>query len=65
MKYVRSILVNEDTVFVIVIEGIASDVVAFVTDQNFFAATGGEPLCKDASGETCTHNDIIEHELAP
>jgi hypothetical protein len=65
MKYVRPILVNEDAVFVIVIESIASDVVAFVTDQNFFITTGGEPLCKDASGETCTDNEVIEHKLAP
>ena len=24
-----------------------------------------EPLCKDASGETCTDNEVIEHKLAP
>jgi predicted transcriptional regulator len=48
-----------------VIESIASDVVAFVTDQNFFIATCGESLCKDASGETCTHDEVIEHKLTP
>jgi hypothetical protein len=48
-----------------VIESVARDVVALVTDQDFFIATGGEPLCKDASGETCTHNEVVEHKLAP
>jgi hypothetical protein len=65
MKYVRSIFVNEDSVFVVVIESVACDMVAFVTNQNFFIAAGGEPLCEDASGETCTHNEVIEHKLAP
>jgi hypothetical protein len=65
MEDVRPVLMNEHTSVVIVVEGVAPDVIAFVDDQNFFAGIVRQPLRHDAAGEAGSNDEIVKHPCHP
>ena len=57
---VRTVLVDEQPVLVLVVVGVAADVVAQVTDQHLLVGLAGQPLCDHAACESRSHHEVIE-----
>jgi hypothetical protein len=53
--------VDEDTVLVVAVVGVAPDVGALVHDEHAFVQPAGETLGQDASGEAGAYDEIIKH----
>ena len=61
MKNVRAVFMDENTVFVVMIVGVASDMVTTVADQNAFIELAGQPLRDDTSSVARSNDEVIEH----
>src|SRR5947209_10691653 len=61
MEDVRAVLVYEQPILVIMVIGIATNMVAPVDEQYFLVELAGKPLGQHAAGKTSTHNQIIKH----
>ena len=57
---VRTVFVHQDAGLVVVVEGVAGDVVALVDDEHALAHAVGETLCEHGPGQPGAHNKIVE-----
>ncbi len=61
MKDVRPVLVHEHAGLVVMIERVAGDVRAPVTDQDLLSVVRGESLRYGGTGKAGTHYQVVEH----
>ena len=60
MKDVWAVLVHEDACLVVVVVGVATDVIAPVDEDDALAGHRRQPLREDAAGETCADDHVVE-----
>ena len=60
VKDVRAVLVDQNAGRVVVVEGVAGDVVALVDDQDAFAHAVGQALGQHSPGEARADDEVIE-----
>ena len=65
VKDVRAVLVDEHARVVVVIVGIAADVVPLVDDENCLSRIFRQPFGHDASRESGSHDEIVKHQFLP
>src|SRR6185503_3319598 len=65
MKYVWTVLMNQNAGFVVMVISITADVWTFVANQYFLVRTSGESFGQHTPGKTRSHNQIIKHNLTP
>ena len=65
MKNVRAILMNQDTVLVVVVISIAPNMRPLIHQQDGFITNFCESLGDDTSSESRSYHEIIEHRFAP
>jgi hypothetical protein len=61
MKNMGAVLMNKDTRIIVVIVGVASDMHAFIDDQDFLARIGCETFSHDAACEAGSNDEIVKH----
>jgi len=61
VKDMRAILVHQNTILIVMVVSVASNVAALVNDEYFFIATGSQPFGQHAAGKTGPNDKIIEH----
>jgi hypothetical protein len=61
MEDVRSVLVDQNAGFVVVVVGVAADVRPLVADDHFLPAVRRQPLRNRGAGEASTNHQIVEH----
>jgi len=61
VKNVRAVAVNQNSIFVVFIVGVASDVRPLVTKKNALLGPGGQALSQHTTCKSCSDNEVIEH----
>ena len=59
MEDVRAVAMNEDAGCVMVIEGVAAHMIAFIDDKDTFIGLGGKPLCEDAARKASADDEVV------
>ena len=63
MENMRPILMNKDSLIVVVIVSVAANVIATVTDKDALVEFAREPLSYDATGKSRANDEIVEHDV--
>ena len=61
MEDVRTVFVDENTVFIVMIVRVAADMIAAVANENALIELAGQPLRDDTPGVARANDEIIEH----
>ncbi len=61
MKYVWSIFMYKDPIFVVVVVGVSADVRSAVDEEDGFVRGGRKAFGKDAAGEARSDDDVVEN----
>ena len=59
MKDVWAVTMDEDTGLIVVVEGIAADVIAFIDQQDALVGDAGKPFRENAAGKPSADDEVV------